>query len=175
MSIDQIKQTIQQLPPQLWHELFSWMVSDERMRREQESAKAELVQQLQEEGTIPRPEFTTRDGADSAPAWVDPGTDHAKMYPEGAVITHNGKTWVSVTSPLNSWEPGTENGLTWQELTTGEGTGGTGVAEFIQPTGAHDTYQKGAQVTYEGAVYESLIDNNAYSPTAYPAGWKKIN
>ena len=25
-----------------------------------------------------------------------------------------------------------------------------------------------------GKVYESLIDNNAYSPSAYPAGWKEI-
>ena len=161
MSIEHVKQQVQQLPPQLWQELFSWMVSDERIRREQEASKAEVIQQLQDAGTIPAPDYaTTEDG--TAPAWVDPGTDHAKMYPEGAVITHNGKTWRSITSPLNSWEPGTENGLTWQELTTGEGTGGTGVAEFIQPTGAHDTYQKGAQVTYEGAVYESLIDNRPH-------------
>lgn len=117
MSIEQVKQQVQQLPPQLWHELFSWMVSDERIRREQEASKAEVIQQLRDAGTIPAPDYaTTEDG--TAPAWVDPGTDHAKMYPEGAVITHNGKTWVSVTSPLNSWEPGTENGLTWQELTT---------------------------------------------------------
>ena len=174
MGIEQVKQAVQQLPQQLWQELFSWMVSDERMRREQEAAKAEAIQQLQEAGSIPRPEFTTRDGADSAPAWVDPGTDHAKMYPEGAVITHNGKTWVSVTSALNSWEPGTENGLTWQQLTTGEDAG-TGVAEFVHPTGAHDTYAKGDQVMYEGIVYESLIDANAYSPVDYPAGWKKIS
>lgn len=24
-------------------------------------------------------------------------------------------------------------------------------------------------------VYESLIDNNVWSPTAYPAGWKAVN
>ena len=181
MSIEQVKQQVQQLPPQAWQELSAWMMHDERIRREQESAKAELIQQLQEEGTIPRPEFTTMEQATSEgaiPAWVDPGTDHAKMYPEGAVITHNGKTWLSVTSALNSWEPGTENGLTWQELTTGEGVEGTvdtGVAEFVHPTGVHDAYQKGTQVTYNGAVYESLIDANVYSPTAYPTGWTQIS
>ena len=26
----------------------------------------------------------------------------------------------------------------------------------------------------EGKVYESLIANNAYSPTEYPQGWKLI-
>lgn len=173
MSIDQLKQQVQQLPPQLWQELFAWMVNDERIRREQENGKAEVIQQLQEAGTIPAPDYATTQDT-TAPEWVDPGTDHTRMYPQGAVITHNGRTWVSVTSSLNSWEPGTENGLTWQQLTTGEG-GETGVAEFVHPTGAHNTYPKGAQVMFEGVVYESLIDNNTYSPAAYPAGWKQVS
>jgi len=29
-------------------------------------------------------------------------------------------------------------------------------------------------VTFEGKVYESTIDANVWSPTAYPAGWKKV-
>ena len=45
--------------------------------------------------------------------------------------------------------------------------------EFIQPTGAHDSYNKGDKVTFEGKHYISLIDGNVYSPTAYPAGWKE--
>lgn len=44
--------------------------------------------------------------------------------------------------------------------------------EWIQPTGAHDTYAKGAKVTYKGQHYVSLIDNNSWSPEAYPAGWE---
>lgn len=46
--------------------------------------------------------------------------------------------------------------------------------EFVQPTGAHDAYNKGDKVTFEGKHYISLIDGNVYSPTAYPAGWKEI-
>ena len=34
--------------------------------------------------------------------------------------------------------------------------------------------KKGDRVLFNGSVYESLIDGNAYSPTAYPAGWKLI-
>ena len=45
--------------------------------------------------------------------------------------------------------------------------------EFVQPTGAHDAYNKGDKVTFEGKHYISLIDANVYSPTAYPAGWQK--
>lgn len=46
-----------------------------------------------------------------------------------------------------------------------------------QPQGAHDAYNKGAKVRFPGKddpVYESLIDANIYSPSAYPAGWKLV-
>ena len=45
--------------------------------------------------------------------------------------------------------------------------------DFIQPTGAHDAYNKGDKVTFEGKHYVSLIDGNVYSPAAYPAGWQE--
>lgn len=46
-----------------------------------------------------------------------------------------------------------------------------------QPSGAQDAYMKGDRVWYpeeNTTVYESLIDNNTWSPEAYPAGWKEI-
>lgn len=49
------------------------------------------------------------------------------------------------------------------------------VAEFKHPTGAHDSYKKGDKVQFKGVIYESLIDNNAYSPEEYAQGWKKVN
>ena len=45
--------------------------------------------------------------------------------------------------------------------------------EFVQPTGAHDAYNKGDKVTFDGKHYISLIDANVYSPAAYPAGWQE--
>ena len=48
------------------------------------------------------------------------------------------------------------------------------VPEFVQPTGSNDAYKKGDKVSFENKVYESTIDNNVWSPTAYPAGWKEI-
>lgn len=47
-----------------------------------------------------------------------------------------------------------------------------GYPVWSQPTGAHDAYNKGDIVDYNGTLYESLIDGNAYSPDAYPAGWR---
>lgn len=43
-----------------------------------------------------------------------------------------------------------------------------------QPTGAQDAYNRGDKVWYpekNTTVYESTIDNNVWSPDAYPDGW----
>ena len=48
------------------------------------------------------------------------------------------------------------------------------IPDWVQPTGTHDAYQTGDKVRFEGSIYESLIDVNVWSPTAYPAGWKKL-
>ena len=46
-----------------------------------------------------------------------------------------------------------------------------GYPVWSQPTGAHDAYNKGDIVNYNGILYESLIDGNIWAPDAYPAGW----
>lgn len=46
-----------------------------------------------------------------------------------------------------------------------------GYPVWSQPTGAHDAYNKGDIVDYNGTLYRSLIDGNVYSPDSYPAGW----
>ena len=97
--------------------------------------------------------------------WVQP-TDATNAYPKDWTVTHDGKTWVSLT-PVNVWEPGVSG---WREVVE-EGA----VPEWVQPTGAHDAYQTGDHVMFEGAEYKSLIDGNVWSPTAYPQGWEKID
>lgn len=47
-----------------------------------------------------------------------------------------------------------------------------GYPVWSQPTGAHDAYNTGDVVDYNGTLYRSLIDGNVYSPDAYPAGWE---
>ena len=46
-----------------------------------------------------------------------------------------------------------------------------GYPVWSQPTGAHDAYNKGEFVAYNGTLYQSLIDGNVYSPETYPDGW----
>lgn len=45
---------------------------------------------------------------------------------------------------------------------------------FVQPAGAHDAYMLDEVVLYNGQVYISVIDNNAYSPDAYAQGWNLL-
>ena len=49
-----------------------------------------------------------------------------------------------------------------------------GYAVWSAPTGAHDAYNKGDMVDYNGVLYRSLMDGNVYSPEAYPAGWVEV-
>lgn len=56
-------------------------------------------------------------------------------------------------------------------LYTAIGLDDDGYPVWSQPTGAHDAYNKGDVVNYNGTLYKSLIDGNVYSPDAYPAGW----
>ena len=51
----------------------------------------------------------------------------------------------------------------------------SGYPLWSQPTGAHDAYNQGDIVNYNGTLYKSLMDGNVWSPEAYPQGWEAIN
>ena len=122
------------------------------------------------------------------PIWTQP-LCAVDAYNLGDIVSYNGKLYKSIIN-ANVWAPDVYP-AGWEEYTesTGGGdsgeTGGGGTTEpetpptetipdFVQPTGAHDAYKKGDKVKFEGKTYESLIDANTYSPSAYPAGWKEI-
>ena len=56
-------------------------------------------------------------------------------------------------------------------LYTAIGLDDSGYPVWAQPTGAHDAYNQGDIVNYNGTLYQSLINGNVYAPDAYPAGW----
>ena len=58
-------------------------------------------------------------------------------------------------------------------LYTAIGLDDSGYPVWAQPTGAHDAYNTGDIVNYNGTLYQSLINGNVYSPADYPAGWKE--
>lgn len=44
--------------------------------------------------------------------------------------------------------------------------------EWVQPTGAHDAYNIGDKVTYNGNRYVCAVDGNVYAPDVY--GWTLV-
>lgn len=44
--------------------------------------------------------------------------------------------------------------------------------EFVQPTGAHNCYNKGSKITFEGEKKICNIDGCVWSPAVYPAAWR---
>lgn len=46
--------------------------------------------------------------------------------------------------------------------------------EYVQPTGAHDAYNTGDKITYNGKKYVCQMDGCVWTPDAYPAGWQLV-
>ena len=69
----------------------------------------------------------------------------------------------------SAWTPIAAPSLWAKVLIPDENT----IPEWEQPDSTN-AYMTGDKVMYEGHIYESLIDNNIWSPAAYPAGWKEI-
>lgn len=70
----------------------------------------------------------------------------------------------------NDWTPDKT-----PSLYTPIGLDDSGNTVWSKPTGAHDAYNKGDVVNYNGKLYKSLIDGNVYSPDEYPAGWEVVS
>ena len=47
------------------------------------------------------------------------------------------------------------------------------IPEWEQPDSTNP-YMKGDRVRFAGKIYESLVDNNVWSPADYPTGWKIV-
>lgn len=103
-----------------------------------------------------------------------------KAYQEGDKFTYQGKIYevIQAHTSQTTWIP-SETPALYKEflkvkIQDEEGNTSEVVEEFKKPTGAHDAYQKGDKVSFEGAIYESIIDANVYSPTEFADGWKKV-
>lgn len=69
----------------------------------------------------------------------------------------------------SSWTPDVSPSLFARVLIPDEDV----IPEWEQPDSTN-AYMTGDKVRYNGVVYESIIDNNIWSPEAYPAGWRVV-
>ena len=96
--------------------------------------------------------------------WEQPGPTNP--YRKGDRVTHNGKTWTSDIDG-NIWEPGVYG---WTEVDLSPEDQ---YPEYV----AGKSYYKGDKITYGGERYECICTEGlpcVWSPTDYPAGWKKV-
>jgi len=68
-----------------------------------------------------------------------------------------------------SWTPNVASSLWAKVLIPDENI----IPEWEQPDSTN-AYMIGDKVLFNGKTYESVINNNIWSPSAYPAGWKEI-
>lgn len=46
--------------------------------------------------------------------------------------------------------------------------------EYVQPSGAHDCYNIGDKITYNGKKYVCKMNGCVWNPDTYPAGWEEV-
>lgn len=115
MTLDEIKDAIKDLSQTHFVHVLSWAENEETARRRNQTiadaAQLDLVKELQDQGKFESPkvitEVTESTKVKDIPEWVDPGTDHSKMYRPGDIVKHDDKIVRSTHEGLNHWEPGT--------------------------------------------------------------------
>ena len=105
---------------------------------------------------------------DVFPSWSGDSVE----YKKDTKLTYNGNLYKVLQDHTSqeSWTPDAAPSLFAKVLVSDDGT----PQEWQQPDSIN-AYMTGDRVTFEGHVYESLIDNNVWKPTDYPQGWKLIN
>lgn len=94
-----------------------------------------------------------------------------KAYTAGTKVKHGGVLYSVLQNHTsqNGWEPNMAPSLFAKVLIPDPSV----IPEWEQPDSTNP-YKKGDKVRFDGKVYESLIDNNIWSPSAYPAGWQLV-
>jgi hypothetical protein len=114
--------------------------------------------------------LTSEDGEPQE--WVQPSSTNP--YLTGDKVIYNGLVYESLIDN-NVWAPDAyPDG--WKLLSEPEPEPEEPtetIPEWVQPD-ATNAYNTGDKVTYNGHTYESVIDNNVWSPDTYPAGWSLI-
>ena len=111
-------------------------------------------------------EITASENANLFIAW-----DEHSTYNVNDLRQYNGKLYKCLQAHIGQagWTPDVTASL-WKELGINE----NGIAEWSQPISSADAYNTGDEVMFNGVHYRSLIDNNVWSPEAYPQGWEVV-
>lgn len=94
----------------------------------------------------------------------------SKEYVKGDKVLYNDVLYKVLQNHTSQegWTPTSAPSL-FAKVLTSEGE----ILEWEQPSSTNP-YMKGDKVKFNGKIYESVIDNNVWSPEAYPQGWKEV-
>ena len=125
-------------------------------------AKAKQLRQLIEQLAVTLDDETALTGVELFPAWAV-----GKAYAAGYRVQHNGTLYKCVQAHTSQadWTPDATPAL-WVVVSIEE------YPEWVQPTGAHDAYNKGDKVSYNGKRFVCATDANVYAPDVY--GWEVV-
>lgn len=92
-------------------------------------------------------------------------------YQVGDLRNYDGSLYkcLQAHTSQDDWTPDISASL-WKNLSMNE----SGIQEWSQPISSVDAYNTGDEVMYNGVHYKSTIDNNVWSPDAYPQGWEVV-
>lgn len=92
-------------------------------------------------------------------------------YKAGQIRKHNDVLYRVVQDHTSQadWSPSNTLSLYEPIILTEEG-----YPVWTKPSGAHNAYNTGDIVDYNGTLYKSLIDGNIYSPDEYAPGWEVV-
>ena len=121
--------------------------------------KAKLLRSLIEQLAITLDDETALTGVELFPMW------ELVSYSVGDRVQYNGTLYkcIQAHTAQSDWTPDATPAL-WTVVTIEEWP------EWVQPTGAHDAYNTGDKVSYNGKHYVCTIDANTYAPDVY--GWE---
>ena len=111
-------------------------------------------------------------------ATVYPKWEAGKVYAVGDIISYGENATgdpqlykvVQAHTSQEDWLPGQGTDSLYDAFGLDE----SGYPVWSQPSGAHDAYNTGDIVNYNGTLYKSLMDGNVWSPEAYPQGWEAV-
>ena len=125
-------------------------------------AKAKQLRQLIEQLAVTLNDEIALTGVELFPAWVV-----GKVYTVNDRAQYNGTLYKCIQAHTSQadWMPSATPAL-WKTVSLDE------YPEWVQPTGAHDAYNIGDKVTYNGQHYVCTSNANVYAPNVY--GWDLI-
>ena len=119
-------------------------------------------------GDLTETEIIDREFA--APAF-DPTKDYTS-WPVNSPVQDEGQVWL-LLQPYNAanyeGRPSTLRALWGLAHTKNPAK----AKPFVEPYGTSGVYMTDECVLWDGKVYVSTIENNVWSPEAYPAGWQQ--